>query len=183
FAGWTQLKIALAAEHGRSAQYGHAEGEGGVLAATLHRDAEALRAAAAIVDGAAFARAVELIAGAEAVVFAGAGGSGALVQHACYRFAALGVPVSGFADALTMQLRAAALRPTDVLVALSHTGATRTTVDVAARARADGVPVVVITGLATSPLAEHASALLATGDRTRPETLELLADRVVHMSL
>jgi DNA-binding MurR/RpiR family transcriptional regulator len=29
FAGWAQLKIALAAEHGRADQYGHAAGEAG----------------------------------------------------------------------------------------------------------------------------------------------------------
>jgi RpiR family carbohydrate utilization transcriptional regulator len=91
--------------------------------------------------------------------------------------------VSAFSDSLTMQLRASALRPADVLVAISHTGATRTTVEVAGRARAEGVPVVALTSFATSPLAEHASILLATGDHTHPETLELLADRVVHTSL
>jgi DNA-binding MurR/RpiR family transcriptional regulator len=183
FAGWAQLKIALAAEHGRSTQYGHAPGGGGVLAATLARDAEALRAAAAIVDGPAFDRAAEVIAGARGVLFAGSGGSAALAVHACYRFAALGLAVSAFSDPLTTQLRAGALQPADVLVAISHTGATRTTVEVAERSRARGVAVVVITSFATSPLAEQASVLLATGDHTRPETLELLADRVVPMSV
>lgn len=183
FAGWAQLKIALAAEHGRSTQYGHAAAGGGVLAATLSRDAEALRSAAALIDGAAFERAAEAIAGAGSVMFVGAGGSAALADHACYRFAALGLAVCAFSDSLTGQLRAAALRPADVLVAISHTGATRTTVEVAGRARAAGVPVVAVTSFASSPLAEQASVLLATGDHTRPETLELLADRVVHMSL
>jgi DNA-binding MurR/RpiR family transcriptional regulator len=70
-----------------------------------------------------------------------------------------------------------------VLVAISHTGATRTTVEVARRAMTGGVPVVAITSFATAPLAEQATVLLATGDHTRPETLELLADRVVPMSL
>ena len=57
------------------------------------------------------------------------------------------------------------------------------TVEVAERAGAAGVPVVAITSFATSPLAERASVLLATGDGTNPQTLELFADRVVHMSL
>lgn len=183
FAGWTQLKIALAAEHGRAAPYGHAPGEGGVLAATLGRDAEALRSAVGTIDRAAFERAVEAIVGARTVMFVGSGGSGALVEHACYRFAALGVDVCAFGDPLTMQLRAAALRPVDVLVAISHTGATSTTVEVAGRAAAAGVPVVAITSFATSALAERATVVLATGGSANPETLELLADRVVHMSL
>src|SRR3954468_14275909 len=78
FAGWAQLKIALAAEHGRTAQHGHAVAGGGVLAATLTRDAEALRSAATLVDGPAFGRAAEAIAGARTVMFVGAGGSAAL---------------------------------------------------------------------------------------------------------
>ncbi|MYU08368.1 SIS domain-containing protein [Streptomyces sp. SID8366] len=152
------------------------------LAATLRASREALDGVAATLDTGALAAAAEALHTASRVVVVGAGLSGAVALDVAYRLRALGCQVDAPPDPLTAQLAAAQLPPDGVCLAISHTGATRTTVDTARRARAAGASVVTLTSYARSPLSETSSQVLVAGGQDLVFGLETSASRIAHLA-
>ncbi|MCX5112791.1 SIS domain-containing protein [Streptomyces sp. NBC_00378] len=89
-----------------------------------------------------------------------------MAADAAYRLRALGCVVDAPVDPLTAQFAAAQLPPGAVCLAISHTGATRSTVDTARRARRAGAEVIGLTSYAQSPLSETCTHTLVAGGRT-----------------
>ncbi|MFB7208890.1 SIS domain-containing protein [Streptomyces sp. NPDC056255] len=86
-----------------------------------------------------------------------------MAADAAYCLRALGCVVDAPADPLTAQLAAAQLPPSVVSLAISHTGATRSTVDTARRAHRAGAEVIGLTSFAQSPLSETCTHTLVAG--------------------
>lgn len=112
---------------------------------------------------------------------AASGLSAAVAADAAYRLRALGCVVDAPADALTAQLSAAQLPPGAVCLAISHTGATRSTVDTARRARLAGAEVIGLTSYARSPLSETSTHTLVAGGQDLVFGLETTASRIAHL--
>ncbi|GGT33444.1 hypothetical protein GCM10010207_36970 [Streptomyces atratus] len=115
------------------------------------------------------------------IVVAAAGLSAAVAADAAYRLRALGCIVDAPADFLTAQLAAAQLPPGAVCLAISHTGATRSTVDTARRARHAGAEVIGLTSYAQSPLSETSTHTLVAGGQDLVFGLETTASRIAHL--
>lgn len=124
---------------------------------------------------------VEAIARAGQVLFTGFGPSSPIAQDAAYRFRTLGVRVDAPVDPLTQHLAAAMLRPQDVCIAVSHTGATRETLDVVRSAQDRGAITAAITSYARSPLTELADYALIAGGRQLGFRVEAMASRLAHL--
>ncbi|MGA5700248.1 SIS domain-containing protein [Peterkaempfera bronchialis] len=67
-------------------------------------------------------------------------------------------------------------------MAVSHTGATRSTVDAARRAQAAGASVIAVTSYAHSPLSETSSWTLVAGGQDLVFGLETVASRLAHLA-
>ncbi len=182
YTGYAALKLAIAHEAGRADQFGYGRAQTG-SAARLHErvmadDAHSIRAGARAIDAAAFEDARAAIAGAEHVMFAGVGASAALAALAAFRFSALGLRVTHAIDGLVQHLQADTLRAADVCVAISHTGETRDTIDVAAAASRAGATTVGVTSSAGSPLTQAVQIGLVCADQHDPAARELFANPV-----
>jgi DNA-binding MurR/RpiR family transcriptional regulator len=118
---------------------------------------------------------------ADRVLFAGFGPSSPIVQDAAYRFRSLGLRVDAPVDALTQHLAATMLHEGDVCVAISHTGATRETLDIVTSAREVGAVTVAVTSFARSPLTELARHSLIAGGRQLGFRVEAMASRLAHL--
>jgi DNA-binding MurR/RpiR family transcriptional regulator len=182
YAGYAALKLAIAHEAGRADQFGYARARAG-SAAPLHErmmadDAHSIRGGARALDGAAFEAARAAIAGAERVMFAGVGASAALAALAAFRFSALGVRVTNAMDALVQHLNADTLQARDVCVAISHTGESRDTIEVARAASDAGARTIGITSCAGSPLTQAVEIALVCADQHDPAARELFANPV-----
>ncbi|MFI2611360.1 MurR/RpiR family transcriptional regulator [Kitasatospora sp. NPDC018619] len=184
FRGYQELKIAAARQ--APAAPAPAEDEGGPAARALTGTLRAARAAldglTATLSAADLQAAAELLDGAGRVVVLGAGLSGAVVLDLGYRLRALGLLVDAPADPITAQLAAAGLGPGTACVAVSHTGATRSVVDAARRAREAGAGVLALTSYARSPLTETASLALVAGGQDLVFGLETTASRLAHLA-
>ncbi|MFB0630904.1 SIS domain-containing protein [Streptomyces sp. AB3(2024)] len=66
---------------------------------------------------------------------------------------------------------------------MSHTGATRSTVDAARRARQAGTPVIALTGYARSPLTESSDRPLLAGGQDLVFGRETVASRLAHLTV
>jgi RpiR family transcriptional regulator, carbohydrate utilization regulator len=124
---------------------------------------------------------VAAVAKAGQVLFVGFGPSSPIAQDAAYRFRSLGVRVDAPLDPLTQHLAAAMLRERDVCIAVSHTGATRETLDVVQAANDRGATTAAITSFARSPLTELAHHALIAGGRQLGFRVEAMASRLAHI--
>lgn len=116
-------------------------------------------------DRDAIARAVELLLAARCIEFHGFGASGIVAQDAQQKFPLFGVPCVAQQDSHQQLIAASMLKPGDVLVAISNTGATRSLIEVARTARERGAKVIAITG-SDSPITRFADVAVIA------ETLE-----------
>jgi RpiR family carbohydrate utilization transcriptional regulator len=102
--------------------------------------------------------AVEALAKARQIAFAGLGASGHVAGDACHKFFRLGIPCSTLMDTPMILQFAAIAEPDDVLVLLSHTGRWQEFEQAARMATDRGATVIAITN-AESGLARAASIL------------------------
>ncbi|MFI9837801.1 MurR/RpiR family transcriptional regulator [Nonomuraea sp. NPDC051941] len=180
FGGYQELKIASARETPRAPE---PQDDRDPLAATVRAAQEALGGLGATLSRDDLNAAAEALSGAARVLFAATGLSGAVAVDAAYRLRALGLPVDLPPDPLTAHLAAELLPEPSVCLAISHSGATRSTVDTARRARAAGARVVAITSYASSPLAEESTWVLVGGGQDLVFGMEAVASRLAHLTI
>jgi DNA-binding MurR/RpiR family transcriptional regulator len=145
-------------------------------------DAHSIRGGAHAIDAIAFEDAQAAISGAGHVMFAGVGGSAALAALAAFRFLALGVRVTSAMDALVQHLHADTLQAGDVCVAISHTGESRDTIEIAASASRAGAITIGVTSSAGSPLTQAVQIALVCADQHDATARELFANPVAIVS-
>jgi len=186
YAGYAALKLAIAHEAGRADQFGYSRAQAGATASLHERlmadDAHSIRVGAHAIDATAFEEAHAAIAVAQHVMFAGVGASAALAALATFRFSALGVRVTSAMDPLVQHLQADTLHAGDVCVAISHTGESRDTIDVATAASQAGATTIGITSSAGSPLTQAVQIALICADQHEPTARELFANPVAIVS-
>ncbi|WP_335933257.1 MurR/RpiR family transcriptional regulator [Streptomyces sp. PTD5-9] len=183
FRGYQELKIAAARQEPAPEPPPESSDDPAAraLADTVHASREALDDLAATLTADRLRGAAAALDAAPRVVVAAAGLSAAVATDAAYRLRALGCVVDAPADPLTAQLAAAQLPPGGACLALSHTGATRSTVDNARRARDAGAEVVGLTSYAQSPLSELCAHTLVAGGQDLVFGLETTASRIAHL--
>ncbi|MEO3801661.1 MurR/RpiR family transcriptional regulator [Nonomuraea sp. B1E8] len=184
FQGFQELKITAARDTPRSADpQDDPDPAARVLAATVRAAQEALGGLDVTLSRASLRDAAEALSRASRVLVAGTGLSGATATDAAYRLRALGLPVDLPPDPLTAQLAAELLPEPSVCLAISHSGATRSTVDTARRAGAAGARVVAITSYARSPLTELSTWALVGGGQDLVFGMEAVASRLAHLTI
>lgn len=139
----------------------------------IAEEAAALRRTAGAV-GAEWLRAVEVLRSCRGkVVFLGIGKAGHVGQKVAATFASLGIPAHFVHAAEAVHGDMGMVAPGDVLVALSHSGATLETLAPIATIRSLGVPVVAITSCRDSPLARQSDAVIVYPVREEADHLGL----------
>ena len=172
YAGYAALKLAIAHEAGRADQFGYGRAQADSTARLHERvmadDAHSIRGAARAIDAVRTRRGAGRHRRRRARDVRRCRGSAALAALATFRFSALGIRVSSAMDALVQHLQADTLGAGDVCVAISHTGESRDTIDVATAASRAGAITIGITGSAGSPLTQAVRiALVAPTSTTR----------------
>lgn len=137
----------------------------------LARGLEVLRLEATALEqladglGPAFAEACELLLSCEGrIVVSGMGKAGLIGQKISATLASTGAPSLFLHPAEALHGDLGRLRPEDVLLVLSKSGATRELVALLPSVRALGVRVIALTSKADSPLGQHADFVLELGE-------------------
>ncbi|MGW6408087.1 MurR/RpiR family transcriptional regulator [Streptomyces vinaceus] len=183
FRGYQELKIAAARQAPAQEPSRDRDPAARALADTVRAAREALDGVTATVTPALLRAAAALVGTAARVLIVGAGLSGAVALDTAYRLRALGCAVDAPADPLTAQLAASQLTSADACLAISHTGATRSTVDAARGAHRAGARVLALTSYARSPLSEAADCTLVAGGQDLVFGLETVASRLAHLTV
>ncbi|HEX5289191.1 MAG TPA: MurR/RpiR family transcriptional regulator [Streptosporangiaceae bacterium] len=149
----------------------------------MRLSADALHAAAATIDPAAFAEVAARLRDARRVLVVGSGTSMAPAHDAAYRLQLIGLSVSAPADSYSLHIQARQLGPGDACLVISHSGASRDSLRTAEAARQAGAYVALISSFARSPIAEVAEAVLVAGGPKQGFRLEAMSSRLCHLAL
>ncbi|WP_113700849.1 MurR/RpiR family transcriptional regulator [Nonomuraea lactucae] len=183
FRGFHELKIVAARQIPAPGPSRDQDPAARALADTVRAAREALDGLAATLPVERLRTAARTLDAASRVLVVGAGLSGAVAADAAYRLRALGSIVDAPADPITAQLAASQLPASAACLAVSHTGATRSTVDAARRAREAGAEVIALTSYARSPLSDTSTCTLVAGGQDLVFGLETVASRLAHLAV
>jgi DNA-binding MurR/RpiR family transcriptional regulator len=176
FTGYPALRLTLATELGRAQRDpSSARGLGGdirpgddldqVVEKIAFADARAVEETAQQLDVQELHAVVEGLVTAGRVDVYGVGASAFVALDFQQKLHRIGRVAFAWADPHIALTSAALLRPGDVAVGISHSGATRDTLDALALARGRGATTVALTNFPRSPLAEVADHVLTTAAR------------------
>jgi len=176
FAGYSELRVALATETGRAAQagwglgvIGQEIGPGDPLDAVVETmavaDARLIQETAAQLDLGVVAKVADAIVGAGQVVMFGMSTSGEVAGMLSGRLRRIRIPCWSYCDPHQGLAHAALLGEGDVAIGVSHQGRTREVLEAMAEADGRGATTVAVTSFARSPLAELADLVLTTASR------------------
>lgn len=170
--GYAELRLALAAESGRSsssweqgtgaAEVGPDDGLDHVLRTLLQADARALEDTVAELDVDALGKAVHAISDARRIDLYAVGGSACVAEDLRLRLHRIGRGANSWSDVHNALTSAALLGAGDVAVGISHSGETLEVLEPLRRAGRQGALTVAITNYPRSPLSRAADLVLVT---------------------
>jgi DNA-binding MurR/RpiR family transcriptional regulator len=154
-----------------------------VIAKIVHNEARALAETGAQLDRFALRTAVDAIAGARRIDVVGIGASGLVALDLQQKLHRIGLMAFGWTDAHAALTAVALTGPSDVLVAISHSGTTTDVLEPLALAAARGATTVGLTNFAGSPLAAAAGVVLTTAARELPLRSAAMASRIAQLAV
>lgn len=188
FKGYQALKIALASDVVAPLQDIHEDIKRDdtplqVAEKIFKTNVKTIESTRQILDEAAFERATALFLSARRIEFFGSGGSAVIALDAYHKFVRSGLLVTANLESHMQLMSASQLTPDDVAILISHSGASKETLDVAHVCRDRGVPIIAITNYAKSPLSKLADVSLYTVSQETEFRSEALASRIAELSL
>ncbi|HWR42924.1 MurR/RpiR family transcriptional regulator [Sporomusa sp.] len=188
YSGYQDLKIALAGDIYTPLESVHKEVDPNdtptVIAGKIFNGiTEGLQDTLQIMNGPALEQAISTIAAAQRIDAYGSGGSAIIAADIEHRFMRFGIPVRAYADPHMQMTSAALLKPSDVVIAISHSGANRDILDAVQMAKASQATVISITSYMRSPLSKVADIALYGMAREVNYRSEAMASRLIHLAL
>jgi DNA-binding MurR/RpiR family transcriptional regulator len=143
----------------------------------------ALQDTLALMNDAHYDKAVRALLAARKMLICGVGDAHLVALEAYQRFVRIGENCQVSEDPDLQLIMAAHLGAGDVLLAISHSGRSRTVLDVVRRAHEAGATVVAITNFPVSPIAKHADILLLTAAFSQHLTGEVISKRISELCI
>lgn len=156
---------------------------GEIVAKIAYSDARAIEDTAATLDLEVLARAIDALAAARRVDIYGVGASGFVAQDLHQKLHRIGLLSSVWPDPHAALTSAALLGPSDVAVAISHTGTTIDTIEALRVAEGRGATTIAITNFGDSPLTDHARHVLTTAARETTFRSGAMASRIAQLAV
>lgn len=127
-------------------------------------------------------RAVDVLTQAKKISFFGLGASSSVAHDALNKFFRFNIPVSCFDDIVMQKMSCINSSEGDVIVLISHTGRTKTLVEVARLARANDAFVIALTAF-NSPLADQSNLVLSMSVPEDTDIYMPMASRIAQLVL
>lgn len=144
---------------------------------------DALQATGRMLNYDALERAMELTARAKRIDAYGYGGSGVVAQDIAHRFMRFGIDVHAYSDPHLQVASASLLDEDDVVIAISHTGASIDLLKTLEIVRDRKAKIILISSYLNSPAAKLADVVLTGMARETNYRSEAMASRLVHMAI
>lgn len=190
--GYPELRITLAADTARTAartdrmmggDIDPSDDLAQVVGKVAFADARAVEETAEQLDVDVLSRVVEVIARAPRVDVYGVGASAFVALDLQQKLHRIGRVCFAWSDTHVMLTSAAVLRPGDVALGVSHTGATADTIEALREARDRGAATVALTNFPRSPITEIADYVLTTAARETTFRSGATASRIAQLTV
>src|SRR5208283_5883021 len=113
-----------------------------LVARVFEANIDAIRSTLKTLDFPTVGAVVDVLAHADRIIFHGLGGSAAVAMDAYHKFFRIGIPCVWFDDVHMAIMAASMMKPREVFVVISHSGASRDVVETAEVAAAAGATTV-----------------------------------------
>lgn len=127
-------------------------------------------------------RAVDLLTQAKKISFFGLGASASVAHDAMNKFFRFNIPITCFDDIVMQRMSCINCTENDVVVLISHTGRTKSLVEIAELAKSNGATVIAITAK-DSPLEKMSSLAICLDVPEDTDVYMPMASRVVQMTV
>ncbi|GAD79453.1 MurR/RpiR family transcriptional regulator [Vibrio ezurae] len=127
-------------------------------------------------------RAVDLLTQAKRISFFGQGASSAVAKDAQNKFIRFNIPITCFDDPVMQRMSCINSTDNDVVVLISHTGRTKSLIEIAHLARDNGATVIAVTAK-NSPLDKAVSLTITLDVSEDTDVYMPMASRVVQMTI
>jgi DNA-binding MurR/RpiR family transcriptional regulator len=194
FAGYPEMRLALATQVGRSTALGSPARLVGtdigpddpltdIVAKVGAADSRAISDTIELLDIASLGRVVQAVAAARRVEIYGIGASGLVALDLEHKLRRIGLPAAASVDGHLALTSAAVVTTDDVVIGISHSGETLDVLDPVAEARARGCTTVAITNYASSSLARAADLVLTTAAQESLFRAGAMASRAAQLTV
>jgi RpiR family transcriptional regulator, carbohydrate utilization regulator len=154
-----------------------------IVSKVFQASIQALNDTLGVLDFDEYGKAVEAFCNAGKILFCGVGDAMAVAQSGYQKFMRIGMNVQVSADLDVQLIAASHLEKNDVVVAISHSGKTRTIVDLVKFARTRGATVISITNYPVSPLAKNSDIRLLTAAFANHVKGEVMSKRITELCI
>lgn len=144
---------------------------------------EALQETSKILDYKALEKAIQVLSKTQRIYAFGFGGSGVIAQDIEHRFMRFGITVRAYTDPHLQMAISALLTKEDVVIAISHTGASIDILKSLELAKENGATIIVITSHQKSPITKFSDIILAGLAKETSYRSEAMASRLVHLAI
>jgi DNA-binding MurR/RpiR family transcriptional regulator len=144
---------------------------------------DAIRSTLKTLDFSTVGAVVDALARANRIIFHGLGGSAAVAMDAYHKFFRIGIPCVWLDDVHMALMAASMMKPGEVFVVISHSGASRDVVETAEVAAATGATTVAIVSYSKTPLAKVVNHTLRVGSAEIDFRFEPMASRIAQLSV
>ncbi|WP_101842487.1 MurR/RpiR family transcriptional regulator [Halobacillus sp. Marseille-P3879] len=188
YKGFQDLKIHLAREVIQPQQQIHEviEKEDDVTTVKkkiFQSNIQALYDSLEVCDNEELNRAVEVISQADFIEFYGSGGSGTVALDAHHKLLKLGIKSFAYNDSTLQAMSASVLSEKDVVIAISHTGATKEVLNAIKLAKDAGATVVCITNSSKSPITKISDIVLQTASKETLFRTDAISSRIAQLTI
>jgi len=191
--GYREFRVALAAESGREQALSDSREIGGdigrtddldsIIDSVTFADQQAIADTARTLDRAAMAGAVALVVGARRIDIVGVGASAVVALDLQQKLHRIGLIAFAWSDTHAALTAAALLGPSDVMIGISHTGATKDTVEAVGEAGRQGAATIGLTSVPRSQLAGSVDVVLVTAGRETTFRSGATSSRIAALSV
>ncbi|MEW5816681.1 MAG: MurR/RpiR family transcriptional regulator [Spirochaetota bacterium] len=143
----------------------------------------ALRDTFNVMDEKEYERAVNTLFSAKKILLCGVGDATCVALEAYHRFIRVGENCQVSDDPDLQLIMSAHLNENDVLIAISHSGRSKTVLDVVKKAREAKATVIAITNFPVSPIAKNADIVLLTAAFSQHQTGEVISKRITELCI
>lgn len=188
FKGYQAMKIALASDIIEPIEDIHetiqeSDTEAEIMSKVFQSNKNALTYTQEVLDESTVRQAVQYLLEASELHFYGSGGSGVTAQDGQHKFMRTGLPSHAYTDAHWQVMAASQLKPNDVAIVISHSGANEDVLEAMDVAKEQGARIIAITSYAKTPISQKADLTLQTISRETEYRSEALASRLAELSL
>ncbi len=188
FSGFQELKMALAGDilspiKSLSQEVNLGDNPQAISQKVFKNIIDDLQATLKILDYRELQRAIEAIATAKKIDAYGYGGSGVIAQDIQHRYVRFGLQVNAYTDPHLQIASAALLTAGDVVIAISHTGASIDLLKCLEIAKRNRATIIAVTSYLKSPITKLADIVLCGIAQETYYRSEAMSSRLIHLAI